>query len=104
MDVHLAYHFLLGRPWLHKHGIVPSTYHQCIKFILKGKQKCVPSSVDPFTTEEAQLVEAAFYNGLSEPSEIVTHTHSTPIPDWETTYANQTENPSAKRTQIHKEE
>ncbi|XP_026378063.1 uncharacterized protein LOC113272447 [Papaver somniferum] len=104
MDVHPTYHLLLGRPWLHKHGIVPSTYHQCIKFILKGKKKRVPASVDPFTTEEAHLAEATFYNGLSEPSEVIAHIYSTPIPDWETTYANPTMDNTAKRTQVHKDE
>ncbi|XP_026417073.1 uncharacterized protein LOC113312540 [Papaver somniferum] len=104
MDVHPAYHLLLGRPWLHKHGIVPSTYHQCIKFILKGKQKRVPASTDPFATEEAHLTEAAFYNGLSEPSEVVTHIYSAPIPDWITTYANTADDNLVKRTQVHKNE
>ncbi|XXG76866.1 hypothetical protein AAC387_Pa08g1139 [Persea americana] len=28
-----CYNILLGRPWLHKNGVVPSTLHQCIKFV-----------------------------------------------------------------------
>ena len=27
----VAYHILLGWPWLHKHHLIPSTYHQCVK-------------------------------------------------------------------------
>ena len=27
----VSYRVLLGRPWLHKHRLVPSTYHQCVK-------------------------------------------------------------------------
>ena len=26
----VSYHVLLGRPWLHKHRLVLSTYHQCV--------------------------------------------------------------------------
>ena len=33
----VSYHVLLGRPWLHKHRLVPSTYHQCVKGRLNGK-------------------------------------------------------------------
>ncbi|CAL2229478.1 unnamed protein product [Prunus armeniaca] len=31
VDVDVAYHALLGRPWLNKHKLVVSTYHQCMK-------------------------------------------------------------------------
>ena len=27
----VLYHVLLGRSWLHKHCLIPSTYHQCVK-------------------------------------------------------------------------
>ena len=33
----VSYHVLLGRPWLHKHHFIPSTYHQCIKGRLNGR-------------------------------------------------------------------
>ena len=32
----VSYHVLLGRPWSHKHRLVPSTYHQCVKGRLNG--------------------------------------------------------------------
>ena len=31
VDSVVPYHILLGRPWLHKHQLIPSTYHQCVK-------------------------------------------------------------------------
>ncbi|CAL2246608.1 unnamed protein product [Prunus armeniaca] len=31
VDVDVAYHALLGRPWLNEHKLVVSTYHQCVK-------------------------------------------------------------------------
>ena len=27
INLEVAYHILLGRPWLHKHRLIPSTYH-----------------------------------------------------------------------------
>ena len=33
----VSYHVLLGRPWLHKHRLVPSIYHQCVKGRLNGR-------------------------------------------------------------------
>ena len=33
----ISYHALLGRPWLHKHKLMPSTYHQCVKGRFNGK-------------------------------------------------------------------
>lgn len=37
MEIPSAYNFLLGRPWIHVTGGVPSSLHQKIKFIIKGK-------------------------------------------------------------------
>jgi len=33
----VSYHILLGRPWLHKHRLIPSTYHQCMKGRMNGR-------------------------------------------------------------------
>uniref|UniRef100_A0A2N9G031 Integrase catalytic domain-containing protein n=1 Tax=Fagus sylvatica TaxID=28930 RepID=A0A2N9G031_FAGSY len=40
VDSVVPYHILLGRPWLHKHQLIPSTYHQCpymMKLLQQGK-------------------------------------------------------------------
>ena len=37
IDSKTSYNLLLGRLWLHKNGIVPSTLHQCFKYS-KGKE------------------------------------------------------------------
>ncbi|XP_039021236.1 uncharacterized protein LOC120153320 [Hibiscus syriacus] len=34
MDIHLTYNCLLGRPWIHAAGAVPSSLHQKLKFII----------------------------------------------------------------------
>ena len=44
----VSYHVLLGRPWLHKHRLLPSTYHQCVKGRLNGKMICIAANPLPF--------------------------------------------------------
>ena len=36
MDINSAYGCLLGRPWIHSVGVVPSTLHQKLKFVVEG--------------------------------------------------------------------
>ena len=35
------YNCLLGRPWIHIAGVVPSNLHQKIKFVIKGQLVCI---------------------------------------------------------------
>ena len=58
----VSYHVLLGRLWLHKHRLVPSTYHQRIKGRLNGKMIHITANPSPFERAEAHLVETMFYN------------------------------------------
>jgi len=37
MDIAPAYSCLLGRPWIHYAGVVPSTLHQNLKFTIGDK-------------------------------------------------------------------
>ena len=37
LDIPITYALLLGRPWYHILGGVPSTVHQKVKFLLDGK-------------------------------------------------------------------
>ena len=36
MDISPSYNCLLGRPWIHIAGAVPSSLHQKIKFVTEG--------------------------------------------------------------------
>ena len=58
----VSYHVLLGRPWLHKHRLVPSTYRQCVKGRLNGKMISIAANPSPIEQAEAYLVETMFYN------------------------------------------
>jgi hypothetical protein len=36
MDIHPSYSILLGRPWIYAAGVVASSLHQCLKYIVNG--------------------------------------------------------------------
>ena len=44
----ISYHILLGRSWLHKHRLIPSTYHQCVKRTLNGRMIQITANPSPF--------------------------------------------------------
>ena len=80
----VSYHVLLGRPWLHKHQLVPSTYHQCVKGRLNGRMIRVAANPSLFEQAEAHLVETMFYDqwALSGESS-VSKPRGTFVPKWE---------------------
>lgn len=61
MDVNSSYSCLLGRPWIHSAGAVPSSLHQRVKFNVEGGQVIVYGEEDMFVTKTSALpyVEAA---------------------------------------------
>ena len=46
MDISPYYNCLLGKPWIHIAGVVPSTLYQKIKFITEGKLICIVAEED----------------------------------------------------------
>ena len=58
----ILYHILLGRLWLHKNWLVPSTYHQWVKGRLNGRMIRIAANSSPFEQAEAHLIETMFYN------------------------------------------
>uniref|UniRef100_A0A2N9H521 Uncharacterized protein n=1 Tax=Fagus sylvatica TaxID=28930 RepID=A0A2N9H521_FAGSY len=69
VNAETPYHVLLGRPWLHKHKLVSSTYHQCVKGRLNGKPIRIAANSCPFDQTEAHFVEAALYDDLASTGE-----------------------------------
>ncbi|KAG8362650.1 hypothetical protein BUALT_BualtUnG0054700 [Buddleja alternifolia] len=68
IEADTSYNALLGRLWYHANGVVPSTYHQCLKFSL-GKDKdgnekegCIIADNAPFSKEESYYADARYYN------------------------------------------
>ena len=78
------FHVLLGRPWLHKHRLVPSTYHQCVKGRLNGRMIRIAANPSPFEQAEAHLVETMFYDQWAPSGEnLVSKPRGTFVPRWE---------------------
>jgi len=46
MDINLTYSYLLGWPWIHSVGVVPSMLHQKLKFMVEGKLIIVSGEED----------------------------------------------------------
>ena len=70
MDVDAAYTMLLGRPWIHHAQAVPSTLHQCVKFIeggriitVKGEEQLLISKpvAIPYIDCAEEILEASFH-------------------------------------------
>ncbi|XP_019434188.1 PREDICTED: uncharacterized protein LOC109340879, partial [Lupinus angustifolius] len=64
MDINPTYSCLLGRPWIHSSGAIPSTLHQKVKFIVDGRLITVSGEEDvmvsqPFDTRYIEVTEEA---------------------------------------------
>jgi len=61
IQANTSYSALLGRPWIHKYQVVPSTLHQCLKFLdNKGVQHRIVANVAPYTIHETNHADAKF--------------------------------------------
>jgi len=66
---------------MQNHGLVPSTYHQCAKANIKGKEVVIRATKKPFAKEEDHMVDIAFYTELAEETIMVTrYTGGTRVP------------------------
>ena len=80
----VSYHVLLGMSWLHKHQLVSSTYHQCVKGRLNGKMISITENPSPFEQPKAHLVETMFYDQWAPSGESsVLKPRGTFVPRWE---------------------
>ena len=84
VNVEALYHVLLSRPWLHKHKLVSSTYHQCVKGRLNGKPIRIAANSFPFDQTEAHFIKATLYDELSSTGDPpIVKPCGTPLLDWE---------------------
>jgi len=60
IDSKTSYKLLLGRPWLHEHGVVASTLHQCLKYYRDGEKK-INGDVKSFAKAESHFADAKFF-------------------------------------------
>ena len=62
IEANASYSALLGRPWIHKYRVVPSTLHQCLKFMDgNGEQQCIGGNTAPYTIKEVHNADAKYY-------------------------------------------
>jgi hypothetical protein len=67
IDANTSYSALLGRPWIHKYRVVPSTLHQCLKFLDGSKtQQRIIGNMFPYTIQEAYHADAKYYFPVEE--------------------------------------
>ena len=69
IEAKTTYNMLLIRPW-HGNGIVPSTLHQCFKFLQSGIKK-VNADLKPFVETKAHFADAKFFVKDDIPSEVL---------------------------------
>jgi len=83
MDILPAYSCLLGRPWIHTAGVVPSTLHQKLKFLIDDKLIIVSiegdlvvygSTSTPYIEATKEVLETSF-----QAMEIVSTTYVKPF-------------------------
>ena len=69
MDIKPSYNCLLGRPWIHSAGAVPSSLHQKLKFVTEGKLVSVEGEQDiiasvtsdtPYVQPDEEAEECSF--------------------------------------------
>ncbi|XP_070011076.1 uncharacterized protein [Nicotiana sylvestris] len=56
-----SYNVLLGMPWIHENKVVPSTYHQCLKYYEGKVEKKIVADDEPFTEAESHFADTKFY-------------------------------------------
>ncbi|KAL0444446.1 UNVERIFIED_CONTAM: hypothetical protein Slati_2167300 [Sesamum latifolium] len=61
IDARISYNLLLGRSWLHENGFIPSTLHQCFKYIKNGEILKVDADMKPFTEAESYFADTKLY-------------------------------------------
>ncbi|PIN20262.1 hypothetical protein CDL12_07045 [Handroanthus impetiginosus] len=61
IDARTSYHLLLGRPWLHENGVIPSTLHPCFKYVKDGVIVQVDADTKPFTHAKSYFADAKLY-------------------------------------------
>lgn len=62
VEVSATYGLLLGRPWIHRNHVVPSTLHQCFKYVDEYlKVHAHFADKNPFQAVESHHADADLY-------------------------------------------
>src|SRR3954469_26012901 len=67
IDADTSYNLLLGRPWIHRNRIVPSTLHQVMKYVdAQGQVRALVAEQRPFKGVENYFADALLYQEAHE--------------------------------------
>src|SRR4051812_3477155 len=67
IDADTSYNLLLGRPWIHRNHIVPSTLHQVMKYVDDQGQVCtLVAEQRPFKGVENNFTDGLLYQEAHE--------------------------------------
>src|SRR5204862_5508906 len=67
IDADTSYNLLLGRPWIHRNHIVPSTLHQVMKYVDdQGQIHILKAGQHPFKGVENQFTDSLLYQEVNE--------------------------------------
>jgi hypothetical protein len=84
IDAQTNYQIILGRSWMHRFAVIPSSYHQCLKAIWAGKKVTVAASDRPFEVCEAHLSDSVYFTEMEEtPTAVVARPVGVKLPKWE---------------------
>ncbi|XP_070039298.1 uncharacterized protein [Nicotiana tomentosiformis] len=61
IDAKTSYNVLIGRPWIHKNKVVPSTYHEYLKYYKGEVEKKIVTDDELFTEAESHFADIKFY-------------------------------------------
>ncbi|ONK57059.1 uncharacterized protein A4U43_C10F16190 [Asparagus officinalis] len=68
IDAEPSYNILLGRPWIHGNRIVPSTLHQCLKYVDDYERvRTVVADKQPFKGVENYFTDSLLYQDPNAP-------------------------------------
>ncbi|XP_039130916.1 LOW QUALITY PROTEIN: uncharacterized protein LOC120267326 [Dioscorea cayenensis subsp. rotundata] len=70
IDADASYKALLGRPWIHENRMVPSTLHQCMKYMVDGEEHRIDGEIQPFGVHEIHYEDTKYYLGISKGGKI----------------------------------
>lgn len=68
LDLDLPYNILLVRPWIHSLQVIPSTYHQCVKFPFNGREITIKGDPQPFQYCKLLEEKHPYHFPLNRPS------------------------------------
>lgn len=70
IDSPTAFHLMLRRPWIHRHKVIPSTYHQYLKAIWKESREHINATKSQFQRDEGHFSELVYFDELAEDGEV----------------------------------